>query len=269
MVWYSTYPANFPPGGGIYQWWIGGAAVYTGQAIDLRRRLRQYERNIERLDHGEPYRLSNPDGFREIHRRLLNAIENGMHIEFRVIEYCEESVLNDRERFHQAQMPIRDQPGVANFQTLQKATDEIVHSVMRDENPPEEAINLWLRGGAAFWDQEHYVVAWGLFLAEALDIENVEQMGIKAAIAACDDDIARLKFGSIPLRSFQGPSVVAISGHSGFTGDQLHGFFRDEEAFRVDAQSKGWLLGEDRYLSDAVSMQSVEQLMRVFASGQK
>ncbi len=84
---------------GIYEWRIEQSAVYIGKSKRLRSRIREYPNNVRKLIKGAPYRLAKPDGFREIHRFLHEASLKGSHARVTVLENCDESELNTRERF--------------------------------------------------------------------------------------------------------------------------------------------------------------------------
>jgi hypothetical protein len=56
----------------IYMWsWPGYA--YFGKSADMRRREFEYNNNLRKMEEGKPYRKSNPDGWRAIHRGLRLA----------------------------------------------------------------------------------------------------------------------------------------------------------------------------------------------------
>lgn len=103
---------------GIYQWLLDGLPIYTGRALNPRTRLAQYDRNVRRLREKAPYRRGNPDGFRDIHRRLFVAAAAGADIKFRVVENCDSAALNERERHHQHQMRLTSPPAVALDQLM-------------------------------------------------------------------------------------------------------------------------------------------------------
>ncbi|MGV3553631.1 MAG: hypothetical protein ACO1OD_00065 [Croceibacterium sp.] len=84
---------------GIYEWRIGQFAVYVGKSKRLRSRIREYPNNVQKLINEAPYRLTNPDGFGEIHRYLHEASLQGYRATVTVLENCEEPELNARERY--------------------------------------------------------------------------------------------------------------------------------------------------------------------------
>ncbi|MES2982490.1 MAG: hypothetical protein V4727_09270 [Verrucomicrobiota bacterium] len=60
----------------LYRIIIAGEFYYVGCANKASRPLKHYLRHVERQKIGVPYRKNNPDGFREIHRRLFEAYKN-------------------------------------------------------------------------------------------------------------------------------------------------------------------------------------------------
>jgi hypothetical protein len=83
---------------GIYTWTIEGVGVYVGKFTRKSRPLLEYNRNVDNLLGGRPYRKSKPDGFRTIHQELANAVVNGLPIWLRIVENCIPADLNNRER---------------------------------------------------------------------------------------------------------------------------------------------------------------------------
>lgn len=83
---------------GIYTWTIEGVGRYVGRYTNASRPLTEYSKNIRNLLAGRSYRKSNPDGFRKIHRELANAVQNGVAIELRIEDNCDQSELNQKER---------------------------------------------------------------------------------------------------------------------------------------------------------------------------
>ena len=83
---------------GIYEWRVDGVVRYVGKAEQPLDRVRQYARNLHNLLSDRPYRARNPDGFREIHDILAEAVRNGSAISFVVLENCPSADLNRRER---------------------------------------------------------------------------------------------------------------------------------------------------------------------------
>lgn len=61
----------------LYRILIGGRFCYIGCANSARRPEKAYLRNLQRMIEGRPYRKNNPDGFRLIHRRMLDAFHQG------------------------------------------------------------------------------------------------------------------------------------------------------------------------------------------------
>lgn len=86
-------------GPGIYVWEIEGAGIYVGKARRLSRRLRAYPRSVKNIQQHRPYRKSDPDGFREVHRALAAACAEGRKVTLRIAEVCAETDLNVREAY--------------------------------------------------------------------------------------------------------------------------------------------------------------------------
>lgn len=255
--WYSIRSDGPLDTSGIYQWHLNGVPIYTGKAINLARRLRQYDRNMRNIREGLPYRGGNPDGYRAVHRRLSEAVSSGTVPAFHVVENCDASQLNERERYHQRSMeaaaPLHD------LQQRVAAERCIVAAILAGVVPAVDNVRNWLRGGAAFWNDDHLFVAWGLLLNRALSKEQIEDNGIRAAIEEADDN-AREKFGSIPLRDSLGNESVAITAFNGFAGDRLFAFYRSVDEFVSGAPDHGWLLAQHRDMSDALEQLSDQQL---------
>lgn len=64
----------------LYRIKIDERLYYIGCANSAKRPYRHYERNVNNLRTGKPYRKNKPDGFRAIHRHLFEASENGHSI---------------------------------------------------------------------------------------------------------------------------------------------------------------------------------------------
>ena len=84
---------------GIYEWRIEGVGSYVGQSCQLRRRLSRYAANLRRVRKGLPRRVIGPDSHREIHEALFAAVGAGRLVSVTVLENCELTELNARERF--------------------------------------------------------------------------------------------------------------------------------------------------------------------------
>lgn len=114
-----------------------------------------------------------------------------------------------------------------------------------------------------FWDEEHWLVCWGLFMPKALDHELVESMGIREATRYAADCI-RTKFGQIAIVGDDGTQVVAITRFNSFEGDTLLGFYPSADAFLEEAKAQGWLLGQEPDLSDALELATDKQLHALY-----
>lgn len=91
----------------IYMWEIHDEnkkliGRYVGKAKNgASRPLKHYKRNVSRLLKGKPYRKSNPNGFRKIHRALADATQmKGTSITLYLLENIScSSKIDDRERY--------------------------------------------------------------------------------------------------------------------------------------------------------------------------
>ena len=61
----------------LYRIIIKSSLYYIGCANTARRPQKAYARNVKHMIEGQPYRKSKAEGFRFIHRRMLEAIQNG------------------------------------------------------------------------------------------------------------------------------------------------------------------------------------------------
>ena len=64
----------------LYRITISGTLFYIGCANSARRPQKAYRRNLQRMIDGRPYRKNNPDGFRFVHRRMLEAVQRGEEV---------------------------------------------------------------------------------------------------------------------------------------------------------------------------------------------
>lgn len=85
---------------GLYEWRIEGVGCSIGQYTHARRPRREYGLNVGRILAARPYRKSNPEGSRQIHRKLANAVNAGCRIENEVDKvkrnHCERELIADR-----------------------------------------------------------------------------------------------------------------------------------------------------------------------------
>lgn len=83
MAWTVAASGVDPGRALIYRWHVEDADgvvtyQYVGRAKEgAVRRIREYRRNVENLLAKRPYRSANPDGYREVHRRLAQAVTDG------------------------------------------------------------------------------------------------------------------------------------------------------------------------------------------------
>ena len=83
---------------GIYQWTIEGAGIYIGKYSNIRRPLKEYQRNVKRLLNGLHYRKGKPDGFRHIHHALAEAVRGKRKITLTILENQPKEKLTQREK---------------------------------------------------------------------------------------------------------------------------------------------------------------------------
>lgn len=84
---------------GIYEWRIEEIGVYIGQYTSVTRPRRAYEVSVSRIQNGKPYRKGNPTGFRQIHRALEKAVQDGRRITLTIVENQIDKIeRNRRER---------------------------------------------------------------------------------------------------------------------------------------------------------------------------
>ncbi len=82
---------------GIYEWHIEGVGRYIGKFTHLTRPLREYQRNVAKLQGGLPYRPQKPDGFRRVHRELASAAATGRTMVLTILENVSPELLHSRE----------------------------------------------------------------------------------------------------------------------------------------------------------------------------
>lgn len=83
---------------GIYEWRIGERFLYIGKSKALARRIREYPNNVRKLIAGQAYRKSNPNAYRPVHIELRRAHDALTPVTVAILENCEVSALNERER---------------------------------------------------------------------------------------------------------------------------------------------------------------------------
>jgi len=93
---------------GIYRITIRGLGSYVGRYTRASRPIKEYQRNVQKLLDGRPYRPGNPTGFRYVHHALYSAVVEGRDIVFEIIENVDVSKLNERERYWIEQVPINE-----------------------------------------------------------------------------------------------------------------------------------------------------------------
>lgn len=88
----------------VYLWEVfdaSGSVVYRhiGKSKNgATRALFDYERNVQNLLDGRPYRAGNPDGFREVHIRLAEAVRAGEGVRLTFLLNAAEGDLNHAKR---------------------------------------------------------------------------------------------------------------------------------------------------------------------------
>jgi hypothetical protein len=90
---------------GIYRFTIGEQRIYVGRFTRASRVLREYRRNVAKLMEGLPYRPRDPNGFRQVHRALHDAVICQDSIFLEIVENVAPEFLNERERFWREQVP--------------------------------------------------------------------------------------------------------------------------------------------------------------------
>ena len=80
---------------GILEWRIEGAGSCIVRATSLARCIRQYEESVRRLGQGLPHRVG---AYREIHRLLRKAADEGRQVTVIGLETCEAADLPARKR---------------------------------------------------------------------------------------------------------------------------------------------------------------------------
>jgi len=69
----------------LYRILIRNSLCYIGCANSARRPQSAYGRNLQRMINGTPYRKNKPEGFRLIHKRMLEAVQSGEEIVIELI----------------------------------------------------------------------------------------------------------------------------------------------------------------------------------------
>ncbi|MNJ68895.1 hypothetical protein D3C77_651880 [compost metagenome] len=102
---YDPRPSDVDPSRPlIYLWEIRnhqGEVIYRdiGRSINGAKRPREdYQRNVENLRRGRPYRPSNQDGFREVHRQLLRADQEGFGIRLYLLQNVTEEEIDEAKQ---------------------------------------------------------------------------------------------------------------------------------------------------------------------------
>ncbi|MEX6507320.1 hypothetical protein [Jiella sp. M17.18] len=86
---------------GIFEWRIEKTGTYiaTSKETTIRKRLKNYKKRFRQLRNHEPYSSTNPDGFRKIHRQVVEAREKGLSVVFAAIENCSPEDVAERRRY--------------------------------------------------------------------------------------------------------------------------------------------------------------------------
>jgi hypothetical protein len=90
---------------GIYVWLIDNVPIYAGKSVNLMRRIRQYLRNVERIENGRNCHIAGR-AFRRVHIDLAEAKANGRQVRVEIVENCTRETLNARERHHQKRLGL-------------------------------------------------------------------------------------------------------------------------------------------------------------------
>ena len=94
---------------GIYVFVIEEGGIYVGKYKSSYRYQCTYPKRVKRLLAGEPYKESNPNGFRHIHRALVKAVEAEKKISLMLIENW-----NDEETRHNRETELINAIGTLN-----------------------------------------------------------------------------------------------------------------------------------------------------------
>ncbi|HHX8547069.1 TPA: hypothetical protein ACVO3J_004590, partial [Vibrio alginolyticus] len=104
----------------IYMWEIYDnndvlVGRYVGKAKNgARRPLKHYKRNVERLLKGRPYRKSNPDGYRVVHKVLAEAVDKEQIIKLYFLTNIDDG--DDINQVEQAMISKYDCKGSKSWQ---------------------------------------------------------------------------------------------------------------------------------------------------------
>lgn len=83
---------------GIYEWSIKGVGVYVGKAKMLRKRLRDYPKNVRAMIEGRPWHGNPAKEYRDIHKALRAAYDAGTPVIVTVLETCDPIIRSEREQ---------------------------------------------------------------------------------------------------------------------------------------------------------------------------
>lgn len=73
--------------------------IYIGKAKVLRRRVRDYPRNVLALIQGRPWHGNPLKEYRAIHKALREAHDAGTPVTVTVLEICDPAIRAERERY--------------------------------------------------------------------------------------------------------------------------------------------------------------------------
>lgn len=101
MSWYSHEPTDGTSldRPGIYEWRLSGIGIYVGKSVRLPARIREYPNNVRKMIAGAPYRRNKPANYRDIHHHLRQAHDTAAAVTVAILENCNSSELNQRERY--------------------------------------------------------------------------------------------------------------------------------------------------------------------------
>ena len=150
-----------------------------------------------------------------------------------------------REHIHRLAEAVQDD-------RAQQAADQIVADVLAGRRPSADPVNVWLRGGAVFWQEGHLSLGdgwplsgWSDEFPELLAANSPDQA--VSALRENWDDIEPFyeSYGAIPIRASNGATATMISICSFASTDMPHRIVRSPEMFMRMVRLTGTLWRAD------------------------
>ena len=116
----------------LYRILINNRICYIGCANTARRPQVAYSRNVKRMIEGKPYRKNKPEGFRLIHRRLFEAVQNGENVLIELIR----NVAREN-KFAEERAEIAEYSHIVGIELLNQTTIQIKNPKDRFERQPQ------------------------------------------------------------------------------------------------------------------------------------